>query len=365
MHRAATWVGLLECPCTDRITRSLGDLGTASALLTGVCEDTITLAADCDAAATKLSAEIVVPGRNASACTYTEHDGTFLAGSAPNAPTAGWKTKAEAQTWCCASPHCGGVTFQEGAYTARSGATPQPYKMPALASWVLGGAPSALNFSAGASTTLPAGCSLSIGKRGVDAFFNTAPSTAQCGGTVGARKVSGNVLTSVNVSVDVAMDEAANKVTPNNAFTRVFVHRDGCCPVLQRRRIFFLIAIFSVVGWCCYHPTDLQVTLTFSGPVAVWFGVGFGADAMAGLPYAIVVDGAGTVSEHKLADHAAGTVLQPTVAVVSSTVADGQRVVVLTRSIKISDYESDYYNFDLTLPDLPLITAVGSGSTFA
>ena len=58
------------------------------------------------------------------------------------------------------------------------------------------------------------------------------------------------------------------------------------------------------------HDTK-TVVLTLSGPANVWFGVGFDASTMADKPYAIIVDGAGAVTERKLENHAPGTLLQP------------------------------------------------------
>ena len=40
------------------------------------------------------------------------------------------------------------------------------------------------------------------------------------------------------------------------------------------------------------------------------------------------------VTEHKLGNHAPGTLLQPSVKVTSSAVAAGRRTVTLTRSVK-------------------------------
>ena len=34
----------------------------------------------------------------------------------------------------------------------------------------------------------------------------------------------------------------------------------------------------------------------------------------------------------------------------------------MTRSIKMSDYESNYFNFDLATTSFPFITAVGAGT---
>jgi hypothetical protein len=102
-----------------------------------------------------------------------------------------------------------------------------------------------------------------------------------------------------------------------------------------------------------------------SGPATVWFGVGFGAKAMPDFPWAIVVDGSGGVSERKLGDHAAGTLLQPSVKVVSNVVDAGVRTVVLSRPLKGSG--PDYYTFNATAADasIPFINAIGSGPDLA
>lgn len=39
--------------------------------------------------------------------------------------------------------------------------------------------------------------------------------------------------------------------------------------------------------------------------------------------------------------------------------------MVLTRKLKMADYENNYYDFDITQTSLPYITAVGSGPIFA
>jgi hypothetical protein len=111
-------------------------------------------------------------------------------------------------------------------------------------------------------------------------------------------------------------------------------------------------------------------TLTLSGPDGVWFGVGFGAQAMADQPWTIIVDGAGAVTERKIgapspASHVPGTLLNQSVWVVRSTAASGVRTVVVTRPL--AGHGPDYFTFDATAadPDIPIITAVGSGPTLA
>lgn len=77
------------------------------------------------------------------------------------------------------------------------------------------------------------------------------------------------------------------------------------------------------------------VTITLAGPSAVWFGVGFNASAMQDEPYAIIVEAtdsephiSGTVSERKLADHAPGTALPPSIKLISSSVSSGVRTLI-------------------------------------
>lgn len=63
-----------------------------------------------------------------------------------------------------------------------------------------------------------------------------------------------------------------------------------------------------------------NITINMTGPAEVWFGVGFGATSMSDLPYTIVIDGNGVVQERNLADHDAGSVLPPSVEIISSSV---------------------------------------------
>jgi len=99
-------------------------------------------------------------------------------------------------------------------------------------------------------------------------------------------------------------------------------------------------------------------TMTFTGPDGAWFGVGFNAEAMKDLPYAIIIDGSGAVSERKLADHGPGSTLPSSVTVASNTVTSGRRTVVMTRAVKGAS-ESHY-----SLPTVPgsikVIAAVGN-----
>merc|ERR1719430_882270 len=77
-----------------------------------------------------------------------------------------------------------------------------------------------------------------------------------------------------------------------------------------------------------------KATITLTGPNGKWFGVGLNSPkfAMSDMPYTIVVDGKGNVSERKLGNHDAGTVLSSSIQVVSNLVTDGVRRVVMVRA---------------------------------
>ena len=105
-----------------------------------------------------------------------------------------------------------------------------------------------------------------------------------------------------------------------------------------------------------------NVTLTISGPASVWFGVGFDAQQMSDLPYAIIVNGSGSVSERRLSNHAPGTVLTPQVHLVSSNVVGGVRTVVLSRAAVGAS--STHFTFPETVAVVPTINAIGTTGTF-
>jgi len=111
--------------------------------------------------------------------------------------------------------------------------------------------------------------------------------------------------------------------------------------------------------------TVAKTTITLSGPNGKWFSVGLGSPnfAMKDKPYTIVVDGSGNVSERKLGDHDPGTVLASSLTVTSNSVKDGVRTVVMTRPFK--GKTADHYTFDVKVTSLPVISASGSGPTYA
>mmetsp|Transcript_30184 Transcript_30184/g.59088 ORF Transcript_30184/g.59088 Transcript_30184/m.59088 type:complete len:774 (-) Transcript_30184:87-2408(-) len=176
-----------------------------------------------------------------------------------------------------------------------------------------------ISHSSGTDPSQPPGCSMSTLSAGATsrhiAFFNSLQSsTTACAAKASIVAGSAASLTSVDIQLDEAQGEA---------------------------------------------------TISLSGPSDVWFGVGFNATKMADTPWTIVVDGAGHVSEHLLADHAPGSLLSPSVKVVSSTVKGALRTVVLTRPLKGKN--SSYFTFDAAAADATLhfINAVGSGPSFS
>lgn len=105
-----------------------------------------------------------------------------------------------------------------------------------------------------------------------------------------------------------------------------------------------------------------EVIITITGPATVWFGVGLGATLMADMPYTIVVDGKGAVTERKLANHAPGSILATSVKIVSNTVTNGRRTVVLRRPKR--GLSKDHFTFDSQTLSIDFINAIGTGQEF-
>lgn len=105
-------------------------------------------------------------------------------------------------------------------------------------------------------------------------------------------------------------------------------------------------------------------TITITGPAdGNWFGAGFNTHVMAGSPYAIVIDGQGKAAEYTLTDQgSANKLIAPSVTVVSSTVANGSRTVVLARPL--AGITPQHYSFNSRKLSLDFIAALGSTPTF-
>lgn len=172
------------------------------------------------------------------------------------------------------------------------------------------------HFAAGTDPAQPLGCSArtdSTNSSVINIFFNSAASKTPCGDSAKVVRGTSSSLVKVDVSLDLANDLA---------------------------------------------------TITLTGPSAVWFGVGFGAEMMKDAPWAIIVDGNGKVTEMKLSDQGTNNVLlKPTVEVKSSSVTGALRNVVVTRPLKGAS--SDYYSFNGSNPTVNFINAVGAGTLLA
>jgi hypothetical protein len=109
--------------------------------------------------------------------------------------------------------------------------------------------------------------------------------------------------------------------------------------------------------------SNATAIVSLSGPSDVWFGVGFNATGMANEPWAIIVEGNGDVTEHKLGDQGGGgteTALPPSITVISNEVVDFTRTVVFSRPLQGMD--ARYYTFGKDVTDLHFINAIGSTS---
>ena len=116
-----------------------------------------------------------------------------------------------------------------------------------------------------------------------------------------------------------------------------------------------------------------QAKITLTGPSDVWFGVGINAHAMADQPWTIVVEGEAnstTVTERHLGNHNPGSVLPPSLKVLSIDVDHEHKTRTIMVSRDLQGKDSRYYTFDLkaimeTNGALPFINAIGSSPTIS
>lgn len=117
-------------------------------------------------------------------------------------------------------------------------------------------------------------------------------------------------------------------------------------------------------------PAGGLATIAMSGPADAWFGAGLDAMRMQDAPYTIVCNSSGAFEQQigtcgSEAEHCAGHRLaDQSLTLVSNTVVDGVRTVVVTRKFRGASVH--HYTFDPTqLATLNFITAVGRTQTFA
>ena len=117
-------------------------------------------------------------------------------------------------------------------------------------------------------------------------------------------------------------------------------------------------------------PKGGLATVAVSGPADAWFGVGLDATRMMDSPYAIICNASGAFEQQigtcgTEGEHCAGDRLHPqSLTLVSNTVVDGVRTVVVTRPF--AGASEHHYTFDVgRLSSLNFLTAVGRDQIFA
>merc|ERR1711933_591764 len=105
-----------------------------------------------------------------------------------------------------------------------------------------------------------------------------------------------------------------------------------------------------------------MATITMSGPVGVWWGVGFGQTTMHELYSIIVYEDGQTVEERRLESYGKGVLVSPQIIVIeSNSVQYDERTLVLKRA-----RTGETYNFPNIASSVNLLTGYGSvGSKFA
>jgi hypothetical protein len=341
----AVYSGHLECPCTDRVIRTTEH--TYATQATTTCSVNVGSAEGCFTAAETIgikptASELVTHAGSGDACATT------LSHAVKTQCTGMHKAAEVAQTtidtcreWCCNNTktcstyiydtnptHTGhtnlGCWYSSGACdvmkvpskgSAWSGATSAAPPAP----------PSFSNITV-SSTSLPAGCSVkSQNSSSLLVYWNTnAASKSQCGSLApGTPMVLSGTATSL---VTFGLKLALNDTDPTTKKAGV-------------------------------------ATLTITGPSDVWFGVGLGAQVMKDSPNAIIVTGNGTVFEQKLVNQGAGSKIATSVTVVSNTVVNKLRTVVLRRGLV--GLTKDHYSFDPSQGTLNFINAYGKTGIFA
>ena len=193
-------------------------------------------------------------------------------------------------------------------------------------------------------------------KNTCDTIINATSACFDAAKTLG---VDGNVTT--RVVHDPSSPPGCSLIsTPEGNFQLTFnkdLGSQACCGANA------IAGVKSSLVKLSLNVTTEEVTITMTGPDKVWFGVGFDASLMVERPYTIVVDGKGGVTERKLNNHAAGSILTTSVKVVSNVVFNGTRTVVLSRAA--TGVSNDHYTFDAQALSLNFINAIGSGPDFA
>lgn len=202
-------------------------------------------------------------------------------------------------------------------------------------------------------TRQPKGEYCSQNKVGILGSFETSPSTAtdQTILNVALSKCEAFCASSTECnacSVDL--------VAPGNCR---FVAIPACGPVSSWTG--------ATVGDVSLKTSSGNVTITLSGPADGWFGFGLDAVVMSDSPYTLLVNST-NVWEQKIgtcgseAEHCPGDELANSITVLSNSVTDNVRTVVVSRSS--FGKTPKHYTFDMQSPTINYISAIGSSQAF-
>ena len=340
-----------ECPCTDKWVKHISSFST---LKEGVCNPDITSAPGCFAAAAELGLKPVTANMTINnvhappGCSITATAGGYEIIFNTNAkPTA-----------TCGKP-------------ANTPSGP-PLKQPCDLSgqWMQQGKGGLYDFN----MTKPGAYVVSSVGKPVATVTVQAPSAAKPQGTAmgqwGTNQIPADLMTYSGVGSPTCSEIAwGNKVV----FVKMPYAKNKPVPTVAPRVAGTAEDLINIT--LDMDSAKDVVTLTLQGPSDVWFGAGFGyhhvstggADpsvgvSMVGTNWTVVVLGNGTVMERDLGNHEPGVQLPNTVNIVSNTVVDGSRTVVMTRTI--AGVKSDNYKFDPAANQVTYINALGGGPDF-
>jgi hypothetical protein len=351
----AVYSGHLECPCTDRVIKTIEH--TYATQATKICTTKVASAEACFASAqtigiTPSAASLDhIGGDGTCAATLKNPVKTQCAGMTKAAAPA-QNTIDDCRAWCCNNTNaCSTYIFDTnpmhtghtplGCYyspkacvvmktpspgSAWSGASniapPKPKPKPTFQNITV------------QSATMPAGCSFkSKNSSSLLVYWNANnASVSECGALAPGTPVvlSGEATSVISFGLNLALN--ATNPHPNRQYKETTTGKG-------------------------------VATLTISGPADVWFGVGLGAQAMKDTPNAIIVLGNGTVFEQKLANQGSGSKLATSVTVISNTVVANVRTVVLSRGVV--GMTKDHYTFDPSQGTLNFINAIGKTPNFS
>jgi hypothetical protein len=111
------------------------------------------------------------------------------------------------------------------------------------------------------------------------------------------------------------------------------------------------------------NGTNNTTTLTISGPSNVWFGIGFGAQSMAGDVDIFMTDGNTIRDAFSIAKNVPPADAQQDWVLVSNNVSGSTRTIVANRPNDTGDAKD--FVFSSSATTLPIIYAVGSSTTYA